>query len=69
MNRKRFGTESKLITWTGGAAQEVLSSWFELAGKADWEVLGSERETQTQHSALRTQNSFPVSLYSQGIGE
>ena len=37
VNRKRFGTESKLITLNGGTARDVLS--FELAGKADWEAL------------------------------
>jgi hypothetical protein len=37
MNRKRFSTESELITLIGGAARDVLS--FELAGKV---VLSSQ---------------------------
>ncbi len=51
VNRKRFSTESELITFIGGAARDVLS--FELAGKADGEVLVGE------NSELTTQNFEP----------
>ena len=56
MNRKRFSTESELITLIGGAAREVLSS--ELAGKADGEVLvGENSELRTSNRAYRAVTS------------
>jgi hypothetical protein len=44
VNRKRFGTESKLITLIGGRAKKfwVLSSEFEEDRREDEEVLSRE---------------------------
>ena len=57
VNRKRFSTESELITLIGGAAREVLSS--ELAGKADGEVLvGKNSELIPQNFEPRLSRGY-----------